>query len=106
VRFNGQDITSCLISECNSTKCDGGTGNIASLTGEFTMEQIYLNLTKLDLSSDPNCSAVNFVAGSMNELKFEELNSGSGARINAQVITYNRTYRSSTIANLFAAWPN
>lgn len=101
VELNGNDITSCIVSECNQTKCVDQASDISSLTGNFAIARMYLNLSKIKSS----CSGVSFTPGEMNSLKlFENGSSASqikGARIRAQVLVYNRPYKVQDIQNLF-----
>ncbi len=104
VSLDGQDITACLLAECNETFCDGGDGSRTSFNGNFKADKVFLNLSKIDLKSTPECSSININSGS-HTLKLEEIgSSGSnlkGARMMVQVIKYNRTYSPENILNAF-----
>lgn len=113
IKANGIDITSCVINYCSDLKnnCQEQAGSFPSttLSGNFDTNRIYVNLE--DLREDEACS--NFTIkrnGQMNVISFHEEkmdinpNNAYGAKINAQVIVYNRTYKAKDIKNIFGIW--
>lgn len=106
VEINDQDVTDCLITECNEVKCTASQKSLTSFSGLTSTSRIYLNLAKLDNSNSSQCSDLVLHFNGMNKITFRELNLGApgkktGGRVNAQVIVYNRPYKISDIRNVF-----
>jgi len=102
VVLNEVDITNCLVQECNETSCHGGSSGITKFEGSMNTLKMYLNLTKI--SAKPECNIV-LKNNQTNRITFNEVSDNplefKGARLNAQVLVYNRTYKVEDILNLF-----
>ena len=107
IELNGTNITSCLLKECNDTKCTGSSSSLLSFSGNIATDEIYLNLSKLDKLTSSECSPLVVNENGINRLVFKENFSGplgkkTGGRLSAQVIVYNRTYDVADIQNAFS----
>ncbi len=104
--LDGQNITACVIDECNATNCLGTETVLTSISGDKSTAAVFLNLTKMSQSDLPSCSGLNFSqADVFHTIIFKEstlvTTSLKGARLKAQVLVYNRTNKPEDINNIF-----
>ena len=104
ISLDDNDITACVISECNQTQCDG-TGALTDISENMNTGKIYLNLSKMDQNTSTACTNLNLeTVNAVHSLKLEEIGGrDKGARVFAQVVVYNRTYFPENIMNVFEA---
>jgi hypothetical protein len=104
IELNGNDITSCVLNECNETKCTGTSKTLAKFSGDLNTDSVYINLSKISLKNAPDCAGITLSPGISN-ITFKENSHGTmgspfGAYISTQVISYNRPYLISDIQDV------